>query len=48
MSAPDAAVQRLVDQAVEQGLPRYVEDETVIRRVASIIRSPEADREKAA
>lgn len=47
MSALDAAVQRLVDQAVEQGLPLYVEDETVIRRVASIIRTA-TDQERAA
>lgn len=47
-TAVAAAVQRLVDQAVEQGLPRYVEDEAVIRRVASTIRSAEADQEQAA
>lgn len=49
MSAPDeAAVQRLVDQAVEQGLPRFVEDESVIRRVAAVVRSAEQASSEAA
>lgn len=49
VSAPDeAAVQRLVDQAVEQGLPRFVEDESVIRRVAAVVRSAEQASSEAA
>lgn len=36
----DAAVARLVAQAVEQGLPAKVDDDDTYRRVAALIQPP--------
>lgn len=47
MSASDV-VQRLLDQRAEQGLPRYVEDPAVIRRVATVLRAVDAQQARAA
>lgn len=43
-----ATVDRLVQQAVDQGLPRHVEDERALNLIAGIVRSADVPRAKPA